>query len=94
MAFSLPLPRKLANSGWKVKIHDKERCEDPHVTIWCKRRSWRLKLRDGEFLDGGRWNEIDDDVHQLIDDNWDLLGKEWDRVYGDVNPIAGEKEDS
>lgn len=29
MAYELPLPKALASQGWKVKIFDKERDEDP-----------------------------------------------------------------
>jgi len=32
VAYQLPLPLKLKRHGWKVKIADKERLEEPHVT--------------------------------------------------------------
>jgi hypothetical protein len=48
-------------------------------------------LRNGEFLDGGRWNEIDAGVRQVVEDNWQPLRDEWDRMYGDVNPISSEE---
>jgi hypothetical protein len=89
----LLLPAKLANVGWKVKIHDNERCEDPHVTIWFKMRKWRLKLRDQKFLDGGSWKEIDKGVRAIIEANWRTLRTEWDRRYGDVNPISSEEDE-
>jgi len=94
MPFSLPLPKKLANAGWKVKIQDKESREDPHLTIWFKNKGkWRVKLRNGQFMDGGGWKEIPEYVRELVQANWQLLQDEWDRRYGDVNPIAGEDED-
>ena len=48
MPYVLALVQALLQAGWKVKIHDFERLEPPHVTIYCKRRKWRLSLRDGE----------------------------------------------
>jgi len=92
VAFSLPLPRKLAGAGWKVKIQDKESRESPHATVWFKnRRKWRLNLRNGEFMDGGNWNEISEEIHQIVTENWGRLRDEWDRRYGDVNPITSEE---
>ena len=63
MPFNLPLAKGLKKAGWKVKIHDFERLEDPHVTIYCKLRKWRLSLRTGDFLDvGDKWSQIDEAV--------------------------------
>lgn len=53
MPYDLELPRPLKKRGWKAKIHDLERLEPPHVTIYRKLRKWRLSLRDGHFLDRG-----------------------------------------
>ena len=50
MPHALELPKRLKAQGWKVKIREKERLEPPHVTIMCRRKEWRLSLRDGEFL--------------------------------------------
>ena len=33
MAFNLKLPAVLAKKRWKVKIRDRIRVEDPHLTI-------------------------------------------------------------
>ena len=83
MAFSLELPNPLGLEGWKVKIRDKERLEPPHVTIFHRRRQWRLALRDSQFLvpPGGTWNEIDERVREAIEANWQLLCDAWDRAY-------------
>jgi hypothetical protein len=54
MPFDLRLARQLAKAGWKVKIRDKERLEEPHLTIIKGTRSWRIGLRSRAFLDEGR----------------------------------------
>lgn len=82
MPYSLPLPNRLA--GWKVKIFDNERLEDPHLTILFKHRHWRLGLRDGKFIDrGDAWNQIDEGVRKEIQQkrNWQKLKAEWNRIH-------------
>ncbi|HEV3262395.1 MAG TPA: hypothetical protein VG013_36425 [Gemmataceae bacterium] len=94
MAFRLPLSRKLANAGWKAKIQDKESREAPHVTMWFKnKKKWRLNLRNGRFMGAGSWNEINEEVREAVEANWQRLRDEWDDMYGDVNPISSEEED-
>jgi len=51
VAYQLPLPLKLKRHGWKVKIADKERLEEPHVTILWKTNRWRWSLRERRFMD-------------------------------------------
>ncbi|WP_337176975.1 hypothetical protein [Paludisphaera sp.] len=96
MPFDLDLPRRLKARGWKVKIFEKERLESPHVTIYLKRgdRAWRVGLRDGVFIvpPGGGWNDIDRDVRELVEMNWDRLRMEWDRLYP-INPISSREDD-
>ena len=94
MAFVLELPDPLASEGWKVKIRDKERLEPPHVTIFNKRRVWRLGLRNRVFLipPGGIWREIDERVQAVIDKNWQHLCEQWDQAYP-TNPISTAEED-
>lgn len=93
MPYALPLRAALRKAGWKVKIHDFERLEPPHVTIYCKRRKWRLGLRDGAFLDrGDKWSQIDEDVRDAILNAWDLLRDEWDEIHAS-NPIEGKAEE-
>ena len=93
MPFVLQLIQALRQAGWKVKIHDSERLEPPHVTIYEKMRKWRLSLRDGTFLDrGDKWSQIDDQVRQAIEDNWQVLIEEWDAIHPD-NPVFGEEDE-
>lgn len=93
MPFVLELLQALRRAGWKVKIHDSERLEPPHVTIYRKMRKWRLSLRDGSFLDrGDNWGQIHKDVRAAIDENWQALIEEWDEIHPD-NPVNGEDDD-
>ena len=91
MPFSLPLPPPYNSQGWKVKIRDKERLEDPHVTVTCKTREWRIGLRDGQPLAGSPpIREIADEVFKTMADSWDQLCVEWDRRHPS-NPIDGSE---
>ena len=94
MPYALPLVQALKQAGWKVKIHDSERLEPPHVTIYRKFDDrWRLSLRDGGFLEKGReWSQIDGRVRQAIEDNWDLLIAQWDAIHPD-NPVRGDDDE-
>lgn len=93
MPYDLPLSQALRQAGWKVKIHDLERLEPPHVTIYCKSRKWRLSLRDGTFLDlGDKWSQIDEQVGTAVKDAWERLQQEWDRIHAD-NPVRGQDDD-
>jgi hypothetical protein len=92
MPYNLQLTRGLANAGWKVKIRDRERLEPPHVTILFRSKNWRINLRTRTFMDDGDWSEIDEDVRTAIEENWELLCAEWDRMYPN-NPIQSEEED-
>jgi hypothetical protein len=88
------LPKALRRAGWKVKILDFERLEPPHATIFCKKRKWRLSLRDGTFLDrGDKWSQIDEDVRAAIEADWQTLCDEWDAIHPD-NPVSGEAEEN
>ena len=51
MAYTLLLSTGLVARGWKVKIRDRERCETPHATIRRKLETWRMSLRNEQFLD-------------------------------------------
>lgn len=96
MAFDLPLPRQLAKAGWKVKIRDKERLEQPHVTIIKGTACWRLGLRDMTFLDeDSKWKDIPDLLQQIIEktENWERLCQAWDGMYPN-NEVAGEEEEN
>jgi hypothetical protein len=89
----LQLFKGLRQTGWKVKVHDFERLEPPHVTIYCKRRKWRLSLRVGTFLDrGDKWSQIDEKIRAAVRAAWERLQEEWDRIHPD-NPVWSQDDD-
>jgi hypothetical protein len=93
MPYTLPLARTLRKAGWQVKIYDAEGPEEPHVPIFRRGRKWRFSLRTGEFLDAGEKGQIDADVIAAIENRWQTLKAEWDRIHGAINPISsGETE--
>jgi hypothetical protein len=73
MAFNLRLPRLLAKMRWKVKIRDRERVEDPHISIILGTKAWRVCLRDGRFMDGGSWKDMPDSLQEVVRENWEQL---------------------
>lgn len=91
MVYTLDMPKPLRDKGWKVKIRNLERTEDPHVTILWKTRSWRYNIRSTGFMD----NEPDPrlvpgGVVDHIQEKLDLLRTEWDKKHPE-NPIdSGE----
>lgn len=91
MPFSLDLPDDLRQTGWKVKIRDRERLEPPHVTIPLRTSAWRLNLRTGGFLEvEASWRRIDPRVRAAIEDAWNLLCAKWDAMYPDNRVGAHE----
>lgn len=80
-----------------MKIREKERLEVPHLTVFRKGDKWRISLRDRSVLDDGNWNDILEEVRNLIFQSWELLCSEWDRKYPE-NPVRtpspeGEQDD-
>ena len=95
MPFALRLSKALRQAGWKVRIHDDERLEIPHATIYKKLRKWRLSLRDKTFLDrGDKWSQIDKRLRQAIEDesSWEALQQAWDDLHPQ-NPVKGQAEE-
>jgi hypothetical protein len=94
MPYELALPRRLKARGWKVKIREKERVEPPHVTIIHNEDEWRIGLRDRELLvpPGGRWKDIETEVLEIIEANWDRLQEAWNTKYPE-NPISSVEDD-
>jgi hypothetical protein len=94
MPYELRLNAKLRKAGWKVKIRDAERLEEPHATIIWKYKTWRLSLRTNEFLEQDQsWNDKDmKEVKDAVDTAWETLKTEWDKLYPG-NPISSEHDD-
>lgn len=82
MAYELLLPDPLRSQGWKVKIFDKERVEEPHVTVIRKTRHWRFGLRARRLMDDEPPpNEVPREVTAAILASLDTLVEEWDQMY-------------
>ena len=94
MPFDVPLPKKLKAEGWKVKIREKERVEQPNVTVIHKVDEWRLGLRDGRLLvpPGGRIKDIDPAVMRIIQEHREELIEAWDEKYPE-NPVSGAEDE-
>jgi hypothetical protein len=93
VSYTLPLPDSLRRQGWKVKIRDRERVEEPHATIVRGKVVWRFGLRSREFLDAHPDpRDVPEDVVQEILRAIDLLCEAWDEAYPE-NPVESEPED-
>ncbi|HEX8390747.1 MAG TPA: hypothetical protein VF665_00200 [Longimicrobium sp.] len=93
MPFALPLPIEWKQSGWRVRIAEKERVEPPHVTIRRRERTWRLGLRDGRFLDRRPPpSEVPDTLLTIVTSAFPVLIEEWDRKYPH-NPVSSGADD-
>lgn len=93
MGYDLSLSKILKKEGWKVKIRNDERLEEPHVTIIRKCDVWRLSLRTDKFLEAGQgWQQIDKGVRAAIEAKWETLQQEWDAFYPH-NPISSENDE-
>jgi hypothetical protein len=87
VAYSHPVPEPYKRQGWKIKIQDKERLEDPHVTIIFRKRRWRVNLRSGGFMD--RRPDAAEVPSGLMDEivaRRDTLSSEWNRI-NPHNPV-------
>ena len=95
MPYKLPLSKGRRQAGWKVKIHNAEGPEEPHVTVYRKMRRWRVALRGdpGRFLDkGDKWSQLDKEVQTAIKKEWGELRKEWDKRHAH-NPVSSEGDE-
>lgn len=89
MPFELPLPTPFKEQGWKAKIQEKERVEEPHVAIIFKTKRWRFGLRRRTWLDKlPKPKEVPKDVVKAIMDGMEELCREWDKKYP-LNPVSG-----
>ena len=93
MPFSLHLPSAWATLGWKVKIREDERNEEPHVSILFKLWTWRLSLRTGEFLDAvPPPRNVPAELVEWVWDCREVLRAKWDEKYPE-NVVFSKLED-
>jgi len=92
MPYNLDLSDELKNSGWKVKIREKERAEPPHVSVMKKQETWRWGLREQAFLDKKppAWL-VPKELIEHLQANLEKLIAEWDSKYPH-NPVNSEGE--
>lgn len=84
MAEEFKISKTLKSQGWKVKIRDKERTEDPHVSIMFKNKTWRLNLRDKTIMDTSPpAREIPADLLDEIkeDKAFNEIKDAWNKMY-------------
>ena len=87
MPYNLSLPQSWLAQGWKAKIRDRERLEPPHVTLIRGRRSWRISLRTGQFLDDEPDPaDVPKDLVDAIAVRFSELHNAWDDMYPE-NPV-------
>jgi hypothetical protein len=82
MTYDLPMPKSSKHLGWKVKIRNLERTEDPHVTIIWKTLSWRYNIRNTGFMDREpNPDQVPKDVVAHIEENVEKLRAEWNKKH-------------
>ena len=87
MAYTLLLSTGLVARGWKVKIRDRERCETPHATILRKLETWRVSLRNEQFLDRAPPpRDVPEAVMEAIAAGLPALIQAWNLMYPE-NPV-------
>jgi hypothetical protein len=93
MPFSLRLPKRLDDRGWKVKIWEAEGPETPHVTFVRGRQWYRFDIRAGRFLDKDPDpREVPRKLVEFARRRLPALRGEWDRMHPE-NPVTSEPDD-
>jgi hypothetical protein len=90
MGNDLPLPPRLKQAGWKVKVYQNEVREPPHVTILSPDGTkWRWDLRQRAFMDHSPPpHGVHRDLVRFLRANWAELVSWWDSKHPD-NPVGG-----
>ncbi|HVW30131.1 MAG TPA: hypothetical protein VHC69_32455 [Polyangiaceae bacterium] len=94
MPFELRLPNVVLAAAWKVKIRDKERNEEPHVSILFKGGTvYRFGLRKQSFLDAQPDpRNVPDEVTEFVVEHLNEFIVNWDRLYPE-NPVSSVGDD-
>jgi hypothetical protein len=88
MPLQLPLPERLSNEGWKVKIYDNERLEPPHATVIRGNLAWRLNLRSRQFMDREPDpRDVPRELRDVLQVEHAELVRLWDRTHPG-NPVT------
>ena len=80
--------------SWKLKIHDKEEREPPHVTIYGGGvKKWRWALREKRFMDKRPpHHEVHSEIIEEIKERWVEISYEWNLIHGN-NPVKIDEEE-
>lgn len=87
MSYSLPLPDPLKTAGWKIKIRNFERNEDPHITFIRRTTCYRWNLRTQAFMDPiPDPGDVPRELLEYAKANLGLLCSQWNILYPE-NPV-------
>ena len=88
MAYTANLDESWKRRGWKIKIFDRERNEEPHITIIRGTAYWRWGLRSQRFMDREPDSrEVPRALLEFARENIRLLANAWDMLHPH-NPVA------
>lgn len=76
---------------WKLRIHDLEEREPPHVTIYGEGNAWRWDLRKRKFMD--KWpphHRVPNEIVEELEQRWTELAHHWNLIHGN-NPVEIKK---
>jgi len=95
--FELRLPNVVLAAAWKVKIRDRERNEEPHVSILFKGSTvYRFGLRKQAFLDAEPDpRDVPTEVTEFVMEHLDEFILNWDRMYPEnlVSSVGDDDDD-
>lgn len=87
MPVEFDLSAALKNSGWKLKIREKETVEPPHVSVIKGLETWRWNLREKKFMDKQPPpRSVPKEIKKFLEENHDQIVSEWDKKYP-LNPV-------
>lgn len=94
--YALPADIKLKckyKDHWKLKIHDKEEVEPPHVTIYGPGEKWRWDLRDKKFMDKEPPpRDVHKEIVKEVGERWVEISYEWNLIHAD-NPVDIDEDE-
>jgi hypothetical protein len=94
MPHSFEVPEPWKSRGWAIKIRDRERLEEPHVSVLFKTRVWRFGLRSIQFLDvEPDPGDVPRGLVRHLEDHLEEHITIWDAMYPE-NPVASEEDEN
>jgi hypothetical protein len=91
VAYTAYLAEPWRSRGWKIKIFDRERNEEPHITIIRGTAYWRWGLRSQRFLDREPDSrEVPRALVEFACENILLLSNAWNMLHPH-NPVVSKE---